>query len=144
VLKERELRARYEVALEQYNKTINIEGQLMVLMANRYILPAAYRYQAQLAQSVAGVKAAGSSAKEPKKTLDKLSKIADDAKAGVDHIQDLLEHESNGDAFKHAKYFRDKVVPAMAKLREAADALEALVPHDLWPLPTYREMLFIK
>ena len=59
VLNERELHARYEVALEQYNKTINIEAQLMVLMANRYILPAAYRYQGQLAKTVAAVKAAG-------------------------------------------------------------------------------------
>jgi glutamine synthetase len=56
----------------------------------------------------------------------------------------VLDHESNGDAHKHAKYFRDKVVPAMVALREAGDNLECVVPHDLWPLPTYREMLFIK
>jgi glutamine synthetase len=144
VLKERELRARYDVALEQYNKTVNIEGQLMVLMGNRYILPAAYRYQCQLGESVAAVKAAGSTGKEPKKTLDKLSRLVDEAKVGVDRLQTLLEHESNGDPVKHAKYFRDKVIPAMVTLRESADALEALVPQDLWPLPTYREMLFIK
>ena len=64
VLNERELHARYEVALEQYNKTVNIEAQLMVLMANRYILPAAYKHQEQLANTVAAVKAAGASAKE--------------------------------------------------------------------------------
>jgi glutamine synthetase len=144
VLNERELRARYEVALEQYNKTINIEAQLMVLMANRYILPAAYRYQGELAESVAAVKAAGSSAKETKKLLDRLIKLIDESKSSVDHLQELLEHESNGDAVKHAKYFRDKVVPAMAALRETADGLETIVPQDLWPLPTYREMLFIK
>ena len=68
MLNERELHARYEVALEQYNKTINIEAQLMVLMANRYILPAAYRYQGELAQSVAAVKAAGATAKETRKS----------------------------------------------------------------------------
>ena len=45
---------------------------------------------------------------------------------------------------KHAKYFRDKVVPAMAALREVGDALEAIIPHGHWPLPTYREMLFVK
>ena len=45
---------------------------------------------------------------------------------------------------KHAKYFRDKVIPAMNALREAGDSLEAVVPHSLWPLPTYREMLFVK
>src|SRR6476620_1213378 len=70
VLNERELHARYDVALEQYNKTVNIEAQLMVLMANRYILPAAYRFQGQLAETVAAVKTAGGAAKETRKTLD--------------------------------------------------------------------------
>jgi glutamine synthetase len=144
VLKERELHARYEIALEQYNKTINVEGQLMVLMANRYILPAAYRYQAEVGQSVAAVKAAGGAAKETKKALDELVKLTDQCKSRATQLQHLLEHESNGSAEKHAKYFRDKIVPAMAALREAGDALETIVPHDIWPLPTYREMLFIK
>jgi glutamine synthetase len=144
VLNERELKARYEVALEQYNKTINIEAQLMVLMANRYILPAAYRYQGQLAESIAAVKAAGVASKEPKRALEDLAKITDDTKSRVDKLQGLLEHEANGDVVKHAKYFRDKVVPAMESLREAGDSLEGIVPHDIWPLPTYREMLFVK
>jgi len=144
VLNERELHARYEVALEQYNKTINIEAQLMVLMANRYILPAAYRFQGQLAETVAAVKAAGASARETRKALDEVTRLIDGAKTRVDQLQTLLEHEANGDAMKHAKWFRDKVVPAMATLREAGDALEVIVPQDLWPLPTYREMLFVK
>ena len=144
VLNSRELKARYEIALEQYNKTINIEAQLMVLMANRYILPAAYRFQGELAESVAAVKAAGAASKEGRTALDRLCKLTDDCKARVDKLQELLDHESNGDALKHAKYFRDKVIPVMTALRESGDSLECLVPHDLWPLPTYREMLFIK
>jgi glutamine synthetase len=144
VLNERELRARYEIALEQYIKTLNIEGQLMVLMANRYILPAAYRYQAQVAESVSAVKAAGAHSKEGKKTLDTVVRLAEELKQKTDKLQELLDHEGNGAAEKHAKYFRDKVVPAMVSLRETGDSLEAIVPHDLWPLPTYREMLFIK
>ena len=144
VLNERELKARYEVAVEQYNKTINVEGQLMVLMANRYILPAAYRYQGEVARSVEAVKSAGASSKEPKKVLDRLCRLTDECKSGVDQLQSLLEHHGDGSAEKHAKYFRDKIVPAMNELRESADALELLVPHDMWPLPTYREMLFIK
>src|SRR5262245_38142243 len=102
VLNERELHARYDVALEQYNKTVNIEAQLMVLMANRYILPAAYRYQGQLAQTVSAVKAAGASAKETRKTLDEVTRLTDAAKTRVDQLQKLLEHEANGDALKHA------------------------------------------
>src|SRR4029078_5820272 len=70
VLTERELHARYEIMLEQYNKTVNIEGQLMVQMANRYILPAAFEYQTRLAQSVGAVKSAGGKSVEGKKTLD--------------------------------------------------------------------------
>jgi glutamine synthetase len=144
VLNERELKARYEIALEQYIKTLNIEGQLMVLMANRYILPAAYKYQGQVADSVAAVKAAGGSSKEAKKTLDAILKLTDEFKQRTDKLQDLLDHEGNGGAEKHAKYFRDKIVPAMGALRETGDNLESIVPHDIWPLPTYREMLFIK
>jgi glutamine synthetase len=144
VLKERELRARHEVALEQYNKTINIEAQLMVLMGNRYILPAAYRYQGQVAESVAAVKAAGAVSKECRRALDNICRLTDEFKTRLDKLQELLEHESNGNAEKHAKYFRDKVVPAMTALRESGDSLEVIVPHDVWPLPTYREMLFVK
>ena len=144
VLNEREIKARYEVALEQYVKTLNIEGQLMVLMANRYILPVAYKYQGQVAESVAAVKAAGGTSKEGKKTLDQIVKLTDDFKQKADKLQELLEHEGGGGADKHAKFFRDKVVPAMESLRETGDSLESIVPHDTWPLPTYREMLFIK
>jgi len=144
VLNERELRARYDVAIEQYNKTVNIEAQLMVLMTNRYILPAAYRYQTQVAQSVSAVKAAGGSVKESKKSLDKLLSLTESCKTTVDKLQSLLEHEANGDAVKHAKYFRDKVIPTMVTLREIGDNLECVVPHDLWPFPTYREMLFVR
>src|SRR5262252_7988469 len=144
VLNERELHARYDVALEQYNKTVNIEAQLMVLMANRYILPAGYRYQGQLAESVAAVKAAGAVAKETRKALDQVTKLVDESKSRVDKLEELLEHEGDGDALKHAKYFRDKVIPAMNALREAGDSLETIVPQDVWPLPTYREMLFVK
>jgi len=144
VLNERELHARHEIALEQYNKTLNIEAQLMVMMANRSILPAAYRYLVEVAQSVSAVKAAGGSAKEAKKALDELIKLTDACRISVTELQKLLEHEGNGDSAKHAKFFRDKVVPAMNDLREAGDALETIVPQDLWPLPTYREMLFVK
>jgi glutamine synthetase len=144
VLNERELHARYEVAIEQYSKAINVEAQLMVLMANRYILPAGYRYQTALAECVASVKAAGATAKETRRALDTVCRLTDECKTQVDELQRLLDHVSNGNAEKHAKYFRDKVVPVMEKLRDAGDHLECVVPHDMWPLPTYREMLFIK
>ena len=130
--------------VETYNKTVNVEGQLMVLMANRYILPAALEYQKNVGQSVVAVKAAGATSVEGKKTLNKLTKLTDELKGRSDKLAHALEHESNGSAEKHAKHFRDVVVPAMGSLREAGDALELMIPHGMWPLATYREMLFIK
>src|SRR5689334_17008881 len=144
ILNEREAHARYEVFLENYNKTINIEGQLAVLIANRYILPAALEYQKRIGQSVAAVKQAGGSSVQAKKLLTQYTKLVDQFKARADGLAAALEHQSNGSAEKHAKYMRDKIVPAMAKLRLVGDAIEVLTPHEIWPLPTYREMLFVK
>ncbi len=87
VLNERELHARYEIMVETYNKTVNVEGQLMVLMANRYILPAAFEYQKQVAQSVAAVKAAGGKSVEGKKTLDRLTKLVDELQRRTDKLR---------------------------------------------------------
>jgi glutamine synthetase len=144
VLNEREVRARYDVAIEQYNKTINIEAQLMVLMANRYILPAAYEYQGTLASTVASLKTAGATGKGTRNALDNLSALINSCKTRVDALQELLEHDGTANAEKHAKFFRDKIVPAMDALRESGDSLECIVPHNVWPLPTYREMLFVR
>ena len=143
VLNSRELHARYEVAVETYVKTVNVEAQLMVLMSNRYILPAALRYQKEVAESVTAVKAAGGSTKEAKKVLDRLAALVDQLRASTDQLAKSLEQHANS-AEKHAKMMRDTVVPLMASLRDAGDQIELLVPHELWPLPTYREMLFIK
>jgi glutamine synthetase len=144
VLNEREVHARYDIMVEQYVKTVNVEGLLMVLMANRYILPAALEYQTKIGHSVAAVKAAGGRSVEGKKVLDKLTKLTDDFKRRADKLQRALDHESDGSAEKHAKHFRDVVIPAMVSLREAGDELELMTPHETWPLATYREMLFIK
>ena len=143
ILNEREVHARYEIFLENYNKTINVEGQLMVLMANRYILPAALEYQKQIGQSVAAVKAGGGRSAQGKKLLGDYTKLVDKFKVQTDVLTKALDH-NGGSAEKHAKYMRDKVVTAMTKLREIGDEIEVLTPHETWPLPTYREMLFVK
>ncbi len=144
ILNDRELHARYEIMVETYNKTVNVEGQLMVLMANRYILPAALDYQTRVAESVAAVKAAGGKSVEGKKTLDVLTRHVDELRRRTDKLAHALDHDGNGSAEKHAKHFRDVVIPAMGALRETGDQLELMVPHGTWPLATYREMLFIK
>jgi glutamine synthetase len=143
VMNEREVRARYDVAVEAYNKTVNVEAQLMTLMANRYILPAALAYQTRVAQNVAAVTAAGGSAAGGRSTLQTLCALVDDFRAETDALARALEH-NGGTPEEHAKYFRDEVIPRMARLRDLGDRIEVAVPSDLWPLPTYREMLFIK
>jgi glutamine synthetase len=144
VLNGRELHARYEIMIEQYNKTVNIEGQLMTLLANQYVLPAAIEYMNQLGQSLSAVKAGGGTLPAAKKLLQKLAKLTNDFTQRAAKLQTVLDHESNGSVEAHAKHVRDEVIRAMAALRESGDALETLIPHELWPLPTYREMLFIK
>lgn len=144
ILTSRELHARYEVFVESYIKTINIEGQVMVKMADRYIVPTAIEYMTRIGQGVAAAKAGGVSSVEGKKLLVKYSKLVDRFRTQTEALGKLLHHESNGASLKHAKYMRDKVVPAMNVLRETADQIEVLTPHELWPLPTYREMLFMK
>jgi glutamine synthetase len=143
VLNEREVHARYEIMVETYNKTVNVEAQLTVLMANRYVLPAALEYMKQVGQSVAAVKAGGGKTIEGKKLLDRMARLTDDFKKRTDKLEAALLHES-ATAEKHAKHFRDVVIPAMGALRETSDLLECTIPHELWPLATYREMLFIK
>ena len=113
-------------------------------MANRYILPAAVEYQTSLAQSVAAGKAAGVVSAETKKLLADFTKTIDAFRKGTDKLAHAADHNGGGSSEKHAKYMRDTVVPAMAALRELGDKLETNVPSSVWPLPTYREMLFIK
>lgn len=143
ILTERELHARYEVDLETYSKTINVEAQLMVLMANRYVLPAAFEYQKRVGESVVAAKAGGVPSVEGKKLLGRIVKLVDRFRGETDKLAVVLDHNSPS-AEKHAKYMRDTIVPQMAKLRELGDQIELVVPHEIWPLPTYREMLFIK
>jgi glutamine synthetase len=136
ILNERELHARYEIFLENYNKTINIEGQLMVLMANRYILPAALEYQKQIALSVGAVRAVGAASVQAEKLLTTYTGLVDRLKADADALAALLEHEGGG-AEAHAAYMRDTIVPAMAgaagsgRCHRSAHAARALAAAHL-------------
>jgi len=116
---------------------------LMVLMANRYILPAALEFQKEVGQSVAAAKAGGVPSREAKKLLVKVVKLVDGFRVQTDVLAKALDHAAPS-AEKHAKYMRDTIVPHMNKLRDLGDQIELLVPHAIWPLPTYREMLFVK
>ncbi|MBW0000161.1 MAG: glutamine synthetase III [Verrucomicrobia bacterium] len=141
VLTARELESRKEVAYEQYIKTVNVEANLVIEMAKTIIYPAAVRYQGELADTAAKLKAAGL---EPDTTvLQKVTSLIKALLDGVSKVEASL-HGTNGSVEGHAEHFKDAVLPAMQEVRSAADALEGIVADDLWPLPTYQEMLFIK
>ena len=117
----------------------------MVLMANRYILPAALEYQKQRRPERGGREGGRRHrACRARSCSATYTKLVDQFKAQTDALAGLLDDHNGAAAEKHAKYMRDKVVPAMAKLREIGDEIEVLTPHELWPLPTYGEMLFVK
>jgi glutamine synthetase len=141
----RELHSRYEILLENYIKTINIEAQLTIQIARRQILPAAVRYQSQIAQAIANVKAAGGKAPSAEVTLlDDLTSTIDELHTQLVALTRTTETHVSGDTLAHAKHSRDAVLAAMNAVRTAGDKLETIVADDLWPLPSYQEMLFIK
>ena len=132
VLSERELESRYEVWLEQYVIRANIEAETTYAIAKTVILPAALRYLAQ--SDDAGVSAVESEVRDlVDELLDALGKLE---KANV--------YPEGVEGLELAEHARDKQIAGMAKVREVADKLEKTVADDLWPLPKYEEMLFIK
>ncbi len=144
VLTERELHARYEIFSEKYVKEITIEANMMVHMAKTMILPASLRYQGEVAASVNAAKAAGADVASQLDELKTLAGTIAKFQAATKALDHAVGHHAGGDAYSHAKYMKESVVSKMESLRELGDTLETLVADDLWPLPTYREMLFIK
>ncbi len=141
VLSARELHSRYEIYLKHYCKDINMESLTALNMAKTMILPAVYRYMGELASTVAALKAAG---KTPSmELLDTVTGLCGDLESKIAALEKSMAHEG-GDLAAEAKHFESKVLPAMSAVREVADKLELLVADDLWPLPCYREMLFVK
>jgi glutamine synthetase len=134
VLSERELHAREEVLTEQYATRINIESETAATLARTMLLPAALRH-------LALVKEAG------------VASLADETAALVDTFVtriraleqiNLAENQEDEPPSRWAEFVRDRVIPLMADVRETADQLEKIVADDLWPLPKYSEILFIK
>jgi glutamine synthetase len=142
VLSPRELHGRYETYLEQYNKSVNVEANLTAKIAKTTILPAALHYQTKLAENAAAVKGAGLS---PDTTvLKQVTDLIGKLQAGLAGLETAVGHHGASDALAEAKHFGTAVLPAMLKVREAADGLEGVVDDSLWPLPTFQEILFIK
>jgi glutamine synthetase len=142
VLSARELESRYDIYLEQYVKTVATEARLTYEIAQTMIFPAAIRYQNELASTCANLKLVGYDFDTD--TLDKVTGLVKSLQDGCAALKELLSHPHPEDKLKAAKHCRDDVLPAMLEVREHVDALEGIVADDLWPLPTYQEMLFIK
>ncbi len=142
VLSEAELHSRQEIYLEQYSKTINTEANLAIRLAKTVIFPAAMRYQGELAATCANLKAIGHDVKMI--TLEDVTAKLRSLQKAVGDLEGLLEKVPHGDTLKEAKYFCETILPGINTVRDWADSLETLVADDLWALPSYQEMLFIK
>ncbi|HWC86263.1 MAG TPA: glutamine synthetase III [Solirubrobacteraceae bacterium] len=134
VLSQRELESRYEVSLEQYVTKLNIESETASSIARTMLLPASVRHLAMLRGG--GVSSLATESEE----------LVNEFIESINALEDanLPENQPHDDLFEHAKYMRDTVLPAMAAVRASADRLEKIVADDLWPLPKYSEILFIK
>jgi glutamine synthetase len=140
VFSHREMHSRYEVGLEQYTRSIGVEARSTLEIGTTAVLPAAVRYQTELALNVGALKKAGVEADTSE--LLAVSAPLNALKSALAGLKKALA-EWTGDAYGEAKYAQDTLLPAMAAVRSAADTLEGIVADDLWPLPTYQEMLFI-
>jgi glutamine synthetase len=142
VLSARELKSRMEVYLEQYCLTVGLEARTAIEMAKTIIFPAAVRYQGELAQTCANLKAVGYSFDTD--TLDKVTTLVKELQDGIAKLEKSLAHKNGSSKLEHARHFCNEILPSMAAVRATADELENIVADDLWPLATYQEMLFIK
>lgn len=138
-----ELESRAEILYEQYAKTINIEALTMVDIANKQLVPSVIEYTGMLAETVNATKAAGGDATV---ASDLLKRVGGLLTSMQQERVELSTIEKIGSAMERGKeqafYYREKVVPAMDKLRHSADELERIVDKDYWPFPTYADLLF--
>jgi glutamine synthetase len=141
VFNHREMHSRFEIGVEQYALTVGVEARLTLEIGSTLILPAAVRYQTEVAGNLGALKAAGVEADTS--TLAEVTGPLTDLRAALADLRATLAADAGETALAEAEHARDALLPAMAAVRSAADLLEGIVADDLWPLPTYQEMLFI-
>jgi glutamine synthetase len=142
VLSERELESRLEIYLEQYVMSIKVEYNLTLKMAKTMIFPAVIRYQGELVSNCASLKMLDY--EFDTKTLDKVTALVKALQDSIGELEAAGAENGSEDLLAEANYYCHTILPLMNKVREYADELEGIVADDLWPLPTYQEMLFIK
>lgn len=146
VLSKSEIESRYEILLENYIKTINIEALTMISIAKTEILPAAFRFSKELSDTINSVKATGMSVEVSAQSsvLKEISPVLSSFASNINSLKKALEKASSetSSALKQADAYFKLVLPAMEALRIDADKLETIIPKDIYPFPTYAELLF--
>ena len=135
------MRSRYDISLENYAKLIRIEASTMFSMAQRSILPAVIGYESKIAEAVSAKDRLGVPNDAEYALLKGLSAGVNALHKRIGGLFDAIAAmpKGNGEA---AEYCRDKLLPAMGSLREAADALETITAKEYWPFPGYEDLLF--
>ncbi len=143
VLSHREIESRIEIYLEQYAKHINIEARTAVHMAKRLYIPSIIAYTRELAETVNQIKQAGGTADVQSQLLGDITALLKTAQQKTATLEKAANAAlDTSDAKKRAEMFRDDVFSAQTALRADIDALEAMIPSDGWPVPSYADMLF--
>lgn len=138
-----ELESRAEILYETYAKTINIEAKTMLAMAKTQIVPAVIKFQKSLAETVYYTEKIGMDAEVSKKLLADVTQYLCKTKQAIDKLADLAEKAvALPEGKEKAEYYRDKVTTAMSELRTPVDKLEMIVDKDIWPMPTYADLIF--
>jgi len=148
VLSEREVYSRQEILLDNYSTTISIEAQLTASIGRTMILPAALEYQKQVADTVLSLRAAMGEdvdVSAQKSLLEVLTRNVSALKRNLKALDDIRTRadEAKGSSLEKARMYRNSVLPLMSECRAAADELEQYVDDNLWPMPKYRELLWI-
>ena len=139
-----ELASRLEIWVEQYFKTVNIEGETTATIARTMILPSAVRYLNDLLAAADRADKLGVDLSGIRQVVDELSALVNEFAKAIDALVKQNAELGGEHVEEKAYHMRDNVIPAMAAVRAVADKLEKIVPDDLWPLPVYRDMLFVK
>ena len=138
-----ELESREEIIYETYAKTINIEALTMIDMAGKKIIPAVVKYSKTLADTVNAVKAAGADTAVQEELLKEVCGKLAAMQAALGKLRKAeAEARAIEDAKEQAFFYKDVVKGVMQELREPADALEMMVDKEIWPIPTYGELMF--
>lgn len=144
VLSERELLSRHEILVEQYFLAINIEGETLESLARTMVLPAAVRYLKDLVTTIDESNDLGIDVTGVRDTAEEVARLINGLRGAVNELIKQNKEQGGDAVIDKARHIYDNVRPSMIEVRYYADRLERAVPHDYWPLPTYREILFVK